>query len=94
MWKFKDVAEGTRKEENLHKAKAMLELLSTKIPHIKSFHVGVDVLHSETSYDLVLTSRFENLRTLGEYQAHPEHVKVVQFLRKVHLSKIVVDYES
>jgi hypothetical protein len=94
IWKFKDAADGNVKEENLRKAKAMLEALPTKIPQIKSFHVGLDVVHSDTSYDMVLMSRFENLRTLAEYQVHPEHVKVAQFLRKVHQSKIAVDYES
>jgi hypothetical protein len=94
MWKFKEAAEGTSKAENLQKAKAMLESLVPKIPAIKFFHVGIDVLHSETSYDLVLISKFENTLSLAAYQSHPEHVKVVEFLRKVHQSKIAVDCES
>jgi hypothetical protein len=94
MWRFKDEADGAKKAENVQKAKALLDSLPEKIPVIRFFEVGCDMLHSESSYDLVLISKFENQRDLLAYQSHPEHVKVVEFLRKVHMSKVVVDYES
>jgi hypothetical protein len=93
MWKFKEEAEGARKEENLGKAKALLDSLPLKIAEIKSFEVGIDVLHSDSSYDLVLYSAFENNDALVAYQRHPEHMKVVEFLRKVQVGKSVVDYQ-
>lgn len=94
MWKFKHEAEGTAREENCRKAKALLDSLPEKIPAIKFFQVGIDTLHADSSYDLVLISQFENQRELLAYQSHPEHVKVVEFLRRVHQSKVVVDFES
>jgi hypothetical protein len=92
MWKFKDAAEGSAKSENLRRAKTLLDALPEKIAHIKSFEVGVDILHSDSSYDLVLNSAFDNHETLVAYQRHPEHVSVVDFLRKVQIGKVVVDY--
>ena len=93
MWKFKDFAEGASKDRNLRTAKELLDVLPSRIPAIKSLEVGIDTLHTESSHDLVLCSAFENQQTLDEYQKHPEHVKVVGFLRKVHQGKVVVDFE-
>jgi hypothetical protein len=92
MWKFKEAAEAAGKDENLRKAKALLDSLPPIIREIKGFEVGIDFLHSDSSYDLVLISTFENAVTLAAYQTHPEHVRVVEFLRKVHAGKVVVDY--
>lgn len=94
MWKFKDASEGGSKVQNLRRAKSLLDSLPPIIAEIQSFEVGIDVLHSNTSYDLVLTSTFNNQEALVAYQTHPEHVKVVEFLRKVQSGKIVVDYAT
>jgi hypothetical protein len=94
MWRFKNEAEGAMKADNLRKAKTLLDSLPENISVIRFFEVGVDVLRSDSSYDLALISKFENQRDLLLYQTHPEHVKVVEFLRKVHVSKVVVDFES
>jgi hypothetical protein len=93
MWKFKDAADGAGKQENLHKAKVLLDSLPDKISAIGEFEVGIDTLRSDASFDLVLNSSFADHRRLTAYQTHPEHVKVVEFLRKVQVSKVVVDYE-
>lgn len=92
MWKFKETAKGTSKEENLRKAKELLDSLPSEIPAIGGFEVGIDILHSDSSYDLVLNSSFNNRDELVAYQTHPLHVKVVEFLRKVQVGKTVVDY--
>ncbi len=94
MWKFKEVADGSTKEENLRKAKALLDALPPKIPQIKLFEAGIDILHSDSSYDLVLISGFDDDASLVAYQKHPDHVTVVEFLRKVQMSKVVVDFGS
>ncbi len=94
MWKFKEAAEGATKEENLLKAKSLLDALPPGIPQIKMFEVGIDILHSDTSYDLILISGFDDESSLVAYQKHPEHVAVVEFLRKVQAAKIVVDFKG
>ena len=92
MWKFRETAEGASREENLRKATALIESLRGRIPEILRLEVGIDVSRSEQSYDLVLCSDFADVHGLRAYQKHPEHVRVVEFLRKVHAGRIVVDY--
>ena len=92
MWKFRATAEGRTREENLSKAKVLLESLKNHIPEIRSLEVGIDVSHTDSSYDLVLLSEFTDARALSAYQKHPAHVDVVEFLRKVHGGRIIVDH--
>ncbi len=92
LWKFKDFAEGASREQNLKKAKSLLESLKGRIPEIRRFEVGIDVSQTDRSYDLALNSEFTDGFALQEYQKHPDHLRVVEFLRKVHDGRIVVDY--
>ena len=92
-WKFLDSAQGAPKGENLRRAKGMLDALPRSIPEILALEVGIDTAHGETSGDLVLTGSFASQASLEAYQRHPEHQKVVVFLRNVQVSKFVVDYE-
>jgi len=94
IWKFKEAAEGASREENLKRAKALIESLRGRILEIRQLEVGIDVSQSEQSYDLVLTSEFSDINALQAYQKHPDHVRVVEFLGKVHNGRIVVDYLS
>lgn len=89
MFEFKE----QNKSENLAKVKDMLEKLVDLIPALKSMEVGIDISRSERSFDMVLTSTFDDLDALCEYAIHPEHLKVVDIIKNVtNLSK-VVDYE-
>ena len=94
MWKFKDTAEGASREANLRKAKTMLESLVGRVPEIRSFQVGIDMGRTDASYDMVLTSEFSDMEALKRYQAHPEHVRVAHFLRKVQVGRAVVDFSA
>ncbi|MBE0499159.1 MAG: Dabb family protein [Campylobacterales bacterium] len=90
MFAFKE----ENKEENLHKTKAMLEALLEKIPSLSSMEVGLDCVQSERSFDLVLTSTFENREGLSAYAVHPAHLEVVSFIKEVTEVAKVVDYEK
>ena len=92
MFKIKDLAEGSNKEENIQKIKSSLEALPTMIHEIKLFEVGINLTNSSFAYDLVLNSAFESEEDLFSYQGHPEHVKVADFVGKVCESRTVVDY--
>ena len=91
MWKFKDEAEGRTKPENMRLAREVLLSLRTKIPGIVEWEVGENTVEAPEAYDLVLVSLFSDLESLFAYQNHPEHVQVVEFLRKVRLFRTVVD---
>ena len=94
LWKFLTYAEGADKKENLLRAKGLLESLKKTITEIRFLEVGLDVTHTERSYDLVLYTEFDNPAALVAYQQHAEHVKVVEFLRKVQSGRVVIDYET
>ncbi len=71
-----------------------LAALPQKIPEIKQFQWGRDVLHSETSYDFALVSAFENLDALRRYQVNSAHQEIAAKLREICDSLILVDFES
>lgn len=92
FWKFLDEADGCSKEQNLALAKSKLEALKDRIPQILEFEVGVDITHLPVSFDLALNSVFRDQESLAAYQAHPAHVQVAEYLRKVQSSRAVTDY--
>ncbi len=86
FFKFKD-------RENIAKAREMLLNLKGRIPQLLHLEVGVDVLHTERSYDLALVSKFNSLEDLQAYQIHPLHVEVAEYLATVREAVAAVDYE-
>jgi len=81
-------------EENIKKAKNILMGMEGNIPQLKSVEVGVDVLHSERSYDLALITKFDSLDVMNEYQVHPYHVnEVLKYIRPMAKASVTVDYE-
>lgn len=92
MWKFLENAEGRTREENLKIFKDGLEALIPIIPEIISLEIGLDVLHEDASYDIVLVSTFHSKEDFLTYNNHPEHLKVAGFCAKVRESRVAVDY--
>lgn len=93
MWKLKET-EGSSKQENVLKMKAMLENLPEHIKEIEFFEVGVSYLDTSdvSNSELVLHSEFENEAALKAYAEHPEHQKVVDFAKQVVAERRVVDH--
>ena len=57
--------------------------------------VGIDFLHSQRSYDLILQVTLESREALNEYQNDPYHVDVVKkYMHAVTKSSIAVDYKN
>ena len=92
LFKLKHTAEGESKEENAKKIKHELETLTAKIPQIRHIEVGINVIPSETAYDIAIYSEFADEKDLNTYMKHPEHVKIADFIGKVRESRVVVDY--
>lgn len=92
MWKLKDFAEGSSRIENAKHIKELLESLKDKIAEIKSIEAGININNSDSAYDVVLYSEFEDDAALEAYQNHPEHIKVADFIGKVKEHRVVVDY--
>ena len=89
MWKFK----GENKEENLEKAKEMLLALPCRIEELKKMEVHFDVLGTPSSMDMMLETEFLTVEDLGIYAVHPEHLKVVEFIKSVVETRVVLDCE-
>ena len=80
-------------EQNLKTLQDILEALTSKIDLIQSLKVGLDLVGSERSMDLILITEFKNLDDLKAYNGHPEHLKVIDWvLKNVSLVK-AVDFE-
>ena len=80
--------------ENIKKAKDILKGMEGKIPELKGIEVGVDVTHSDRSYNLALITKFKSLKDLEAYQIHPVHVEVAEYIVYVRASTVTVDFES
>ena len=89
MWKFKDEVSEADKLE----MKRQLEALKGVAPTLIGIEVGMDVVGKDASKDMVLYSEFNSLDDLQAYAVHPEHVKVVEFVKPLVRERAVVDYE-
>lgn len=67
--------------------------LPALIPEIREFVFGRDILRTERSWDFGLVSTFENVEALNRYQVNADHQAVVQKVRAVCDSIVVVDFE-
>jgi len=90
MFMFKD----ENKQANLIQAKQMLEGLMGAVPTLKSIEVGVNFSDEERAMDLSIITTFDDRAGLDAYAVHPEHLKVVAFIKEVVAYSKVVDYEK
>lgn len=80
--------------ELCEKAKEILLSMQGNVPMLRSIEVGIDVLHSERSYDAILQVTVDDMEALEAYQNDPYHCSVVKtFIHSVRESSIAVDYE-
>jgi hypothetical protein len=75
-------------------AKTALAGLKGQIPFLRHLEIGVNIVHTERSYDLALVAKFDSLEDLQSYQNHPAHVEVVKYLQGIRQSTVTVDYET
>lgn len=89
IWKLKD----KDKAKNIKIIKQRLEALAGHVPGMIKIEVGADFSHTQSSGDVVLYSEFKNRQALDEYQVHPEHESVKEFIMEVREQRWIVDYE-
>lgn len=79
---------------DVEKTKEILLSMKGKVPEIKDIEVGVDFLHSERSYDIILQITLESEAALTDYQNDEYHCSVVKkHMHAVRTGSIAVDYE-
>lgn len=87
-FKFKD-----NSEENCLKAKEILLSMQGNVPQIRGIEVGVDFLHSERSYDIILQVLLDDEKALEDYQNDAYHCSVVKpHMHSVREASVAVDY--
>ncbi len=80
--------------EECQKAKEVLLSMDGNVPQIRSIEVGVDFLHSERSYDLILQVVLDDAKALEDYQNDPYHCSVVKtHMHAVRESSVAIDYD-
>jgi len=83
-----------KNQENLDAVVAALEGMKRKIETLRFLEVGRDYCGSERSYDVVLTTHFDDREGLNTYISHPNHLPVVTKIRSLCSHSVVVDYET
>ena len=64
-----------------------------RVPEVKSVTVGIDELHSERSFDIVLDVTFDSFEAMASYQRNDYHVSVVKkHVHSVKESSVSVDF--
>jgi len=88
LFQFKE----ENKKANMIQAKQMLENLMGAVPSLRSIDVGMNFSEEERAMDLSIITAFESKEDLDAYAVHPEHLKVVDFIKTVVEYSKVVDY--
>ena len=83
-----------KKEKELSTLKEMIENLGDLIPSIIKIEAGLNFSPRENAYDIALVAEFKNKEGLEEYQIHPDHVKLIEHLKKLDREIAVVDYNT
>ncbi|MBR4889048.1 MAG: Dabb family protein [Clostridia bacterium] len=84
----------TPTEEECRKAADVLLSMKGNVELLRDIQVGIDFLHSERSYDLILEVILDNKEALDAYQEHPYHVNVVKkHMHAVRETSVAIDYE-
>lgn len=79
--------------EECEKAREVLLSMRGKVPQLRGIEVGVDFLHSERSYDIILETLLDDEAALESYQNDSYHCSVVKkHMHAVRESSVAVDY--
>jgi len=81
------------KRNNIQILTSKLEKLPQKVEQIKLYEVNKNISPKKNAYDIILISEFENFEALDVYRTHPEHVKVLNVIKKVTEKSAFIDYE-
>ncbi|MDF2633690.1 MAG: Stress responsive alpha-beta barrel protein [Pelosinus sp.] len=82
-----------RSNENIAKTRDVLLSMQGKIEPLRDLQVEVNIRPGESSYDIILITRFASLQDLEAYLVHPVHVEVSKYIVDVLDTGAVVCYE-
>lgn len=79
--------------ESLNQLVTALRGLSGVIESLRFLEVGIDFLQSPRSFDVVLTTHFDDQAGFDFYRNHPLHQPVIQLAQSLCTQLIAVDYD-
>ena len=80
--------------EKCLEAKEVLLSMKGNVSLLVDIKVGIDFLHSERSYDIILETVFNTKEDLAAYQVDKYHCEVVKkYMHAVREASIAIDYE-
>lgn len=88
MMKFNEKGEA---ENSADRIKRMLVDLLKTVEPLKKMEVGVSDFKNN-SFRLVLTADFDDEAGLNIYRVHPDHVKILDYVKEVVEQVVAVDY--
>ncbi len=93
MWRLKEEALGQSREANAHAMQSQLLALRGLVPGLLELEVGLELdnPHPQQAH-VLLYSVFDNRDSLAAYAQHPEHLKVVDFIKTVVDERRCIDY--
>ena len=94
MWKLKEAAAGRSRADNAALIKQQFEELANMIDGLHRLEVGIDVLHTGASADVVLYTEFESRAAYEEYDRHPAHRALSASITELRDERRVIDYET
>ena len=88
LFKFKPEV----KEADIVELEKRLAALPSAIREIQEYVFGRDVIRSERSYDFALVSGFADLKAMERYQKHPDHLPVLDLVKRICGAVLAVDF--
>ncbi len=93
FWRLNDSAYGNDKQTNAQLLKDKLLAMKDKVDGLIKVEVGFDFSNEKDSSDVVVYCEFIDREALRQYQIHPDHQEIKNWLSEVRYERRVVDYE-
>jgi hypothetical protein len=93
LFKLKEFETIEEKQSVLNEFESKLLNLKSLIHELKFIEVGKHIHIDSPSYDLCLITHFDSVADLEIYKVHPDHLKVVDFVKQVTIDRAAVDFE-
>ncbi|GAA0237528.1 Dabb family protein [Metaclostridioides mangenotii] len=90
FWNYDEKISNNERIGSSKKIKSDLEALGSVVDGVVSIEVSIDALDS-SNVDIMLDSLFESKEALINYQNHPEHKKVGEFVKVLMCSRKCFD---
>jgi hypothetical protein len=82
-----------REKDNIKKAQDVLLGLKGKIEVLLDIQVELNIRPGDSSYDLLLITKFASLENMNAYLSHPVHLEVAKYIGSVLDTQASLCYE-